>query len=230
MGGVGVLIDYGLMAQRCFDNSKAHGFWDEPRDFEEMMALADSELVEAMEEHRHGKPLEYFPQHSMGCATYAALQGKEIHIRDGEQWWSDGHQLHLIDWDKMPACDCNPKPEGVASELADFVIRVYETCFGRGYRAFNEQMALGTELRLSNNFAANTFRIGKHLHDAAGSLKIRDGGGDGRRSANEWLLFAVRKVFILADSIGCPHDDFIAVIERKMAYNATRPHKHGKRY
>lgn len=219
------MTDYTEMAQRCFENSRDHGFWAKPRNFEEMMELADSELAEALEEHRHGKELEYFPNHSMDCATFAPLQGRTVEWRDGQEWVSDGFQLHLIDWSRMPACDCNPKPEGIASELADFVIRCFETAFGRGYRDFNEQMALPTDFRLSDNFAANLFRIGRHLHDSSDAWYA-----SGQPSSNEWLLLAVRKVFILADSIGCPHDDFIAVIERKMSWNKSRPFKHGKAY
>ena len=62
-------VDYIDVARRCWENSRDHGFWDVPRDFEEMMMLANSELAEALEEHRHGKPLEYRAEHVTDCAV-----------------------------------------------------------------------------------------------------------------------------------------------------------------
>jgi NTP pyrophosphatase (non-canonical NTP hydrolase) len=47
------------LAQQINDNARAHGFWDGERNFGEMIALTHSELSEALEEHRSGKPAEY---------------------------------------------------------------------------------------------------------------------------------------------------------------------------
>lgn len=90
-----------------------HGFWDADRNMGEMLMLATSELAEALEEHRTGKPAEYEGEHG--------------------------------------------KPEGVAVELADCIIRCLDT-----------MQSLGVDVE--------------------------------------------------------------AVIARKIAYNRTRPHKHGKAY
>lgn len=42
------------LANKCFENSKAHGFWDEenPHTFPAKLALIHSEVSEAMEAHR----------------------------------------------------------------------------------------------------------------------------------------------------------------------------------
>ena len=41
-------------------NAVAHGWWDEPRSFAEIVALCHSELSEALEADRAGEPLVYF--------------------------------------------------------------------------------------------------------------------------------------------------------------------------
>ena len=111
------------LAQEINDNARAHGFWDGSRNFGEQIALMHSELSEALEEHRNGKPAEY-------C----------------------DHE-HGPGWE----CDAACKPEGVAVELADCLMRILDTMH-----------SLGVDI--------------------------------------DW------------------------VVARKMAYNATRPHRHGKAY
>src|SRR5690348_3932574 len=44
------------LAQSINDNARAHGFWQSERNFGEMLMLATSELAEALEEHRQGRP------------------------------------------------------------------------------------------------------------------------------------------------------------------------------
>lgn len=124
------------LAGEIFGNAAAHGFWDEDRNFGEMMMLAVSELSEALEEHRAGRQNVYY-RHEPGCA----LADHHVYGMPGEN----------------PDCTCTAKPEGIAVELADCVIRCLDTMHSLGV-------------------------------------------------------------------------DIDAVVAEKMAYNASRPYKHGKKY
>lgn len=81
-----------------------HGFWPEKgRNLGEALMLIVSEVAEAMESDRAGEPALWW-KHEDGCKSTAALEG-----------------IKTCD---VPAdCECRRKPEGVATELADVVIR-----------------------------------------------------------------------------------------------------------
>jgi hypothetical protein len=111
----------------------------EVRNMGEMLMLATSELAEALEEHRDGNPVHYYSYiHS------PALSGT-------------GLDFSVMGPDELDRLSIKKKPEGLAVELADCVIRCLDT-----------------------------------LH-----------------------------------SLGV---DIDGIVQEKMAYNSTRPHKHGKGY
>lgn len=151
-------------AARIHQIAVDHGFWEADRNFGEMVALAHSELSEALEEHRAGAPAIHFPVHKPGCAIsdYHLFQ-KPIDVDAHHEGRFHGFCIHAEnrgECDKGypdPPCTCTPKPEGVAVELADCIIRCLDT-----------------------------------LH-----------------------------------SLGVNIDEVVAT---KVAYNASRPHKHGKAY
>lgn len=94
------------LVKEIHQNAVEHGFWDGDRCFAETVALCHSELSEALEEDRKGNPLVYYL-----CArtNSPCTECEEFEYPNGCQ----------EDWLKA-------KPEGVATEMADCVIRIFD--------------------------------------------------------------------------------------------------------
>ena len=99
-------------AAEVHKNAVEHGWWDEERSFGEIIALCHSELSEALEEYRAKRPMVYFvvEMDDGKGGTYLAIREDIISEEDfaGE------------------------KPEGIAVELADCIIRILDWCGKEG--------------------------------------------------------------------------------------------------
>lgn len=86
------------LAKEIHENAVAHGWWDEPRNLLEIAALCHSEISEAVEEYRAGRPLAYVIK----------FDGETVYYESSMESW-DGR-----------------KPEGIAVEMADCLIRILD--------------------------------------------------------------------------------------------------------
>lgn len=110
-------------AREVHQNAKDHGWWDEPRSFGDIIALCHSELSEALEEYRADRPMVY---------------ARDIVTHE------------ICEPDRMIPED---KPEGIAVEMIDCVIRVLDWCG-------HENIDIESILRLKHEY--NKTRPYKH--------------------------------------------------------------------
>ena len=91
------------LAWEIHENAMAHGWWEENRTFPEIVALCHSELSEALEEYRNARPMVYCVNPDEDvCCNVCGF-------RDGKA-----------------------KPEGIATEMADCIIRILDWAGAEG--------------------------------------------------------------------------------------------------
>lgn len=93
--------------KKIHENAVAHGWWNEERSFGDIVALFHSELSEALEEYRAGRPMEW----------------KECEISDAH--CEPGKYYYTVHCCRGCGHRSN-KPEGIAVEMADCLIRILD--------------------------------------------------------------------------------------------------------
>lgn len=109
------------LAAEIHDNSKKHGWWAEPRSFGEIIALCHSELSEALEEYRNGRPPVWF-----ACIPTDVFAG----CKNMTHCKNEKSKLGCTSDKRCQYKDS--KPEGIAVELADCIIRILDYCGHEG--------------------------------------------------------------------------------------------------
>ncbi len=172
-------------------NAIAHGWWEEERPFDEIIALIHSELSEALEEYRNKKPNLYY-----SCTSSKRM---ETGYPCGECQYCTGS-----------------KPEGVAVELADVVIRILDYCGREGIdiEAVETPYVINkytfTEMLVRCH---NTLSLAFAMNENAGSLPKA-------YFLRECIAFI--KYWFSDNGI-----NFDGTLLLKHEYNKGRPYKHG---
>ena len=199
-------------AKEIHENAVAHGWWEEDRTISEICALIHSELSEALEEARAARPMMYVMDEYNG------------------------------EYIQNPKYFGSKKPEGIAVELADAVIRMLDwmAYCGQEYRLDyveeqGERLAAGyarseTEPEELPEFVA-------YLHDIVSMIHLRlmdinkvRGSGQKKKRLTEALAAAAGVVFLVNGWLRMQGIQLREVMEIKHRYNKTRPYKHGKAF
>lgn len=90
-------------AQEVHQNAVEHGWWEKEPSFPEIIALCHSELSEALEDYRAGKPLV--------DGICGLCQEDEVCSQTSDAF-----------------APCGTHPEGAAVELADCILRILDYC------------------------------------------------------------------------------------------------------
>jgi len=114
------------LAKEIHQNAVDHGWWDKPRSFTEIIALCHSELSEALEEYRNDRPVLY-----NNCTQNPTLVQPCMYENACEC------ELALTCYGECDYIDS--KPEGIAIELADCIIRILDYC---GYAGIDIDKAI----------------------------------------------------------------------------------------
>lgn len=198
------------LIKRCHGMAKEKGWWEKDRSFPEVRMLILSELFEAFEEIRKGTPMIY------------QIKGSST----------------LTPFDK--GFDKSTKPEGLAIEIADVIIRV---CDFLG--SFDESVLNG----ISGKFLTeNLFEASSDIEQMF-PRKIRNAKTEAEKmDAIVLLMYALDNDIASVESnnvadqlkAACAFSlmitlsylykdkfDIAGAVEMKLAYNKTRPHRHG---
>lgn len=188
----------GQMLAEVREVNTALGWRAEPKTLGDFIALLHSEIAEALEAYR---------DHRLADATDTVR----------EEIWTDTNPPVLHGW-KLP------KPEGVGSEFADFLIRLLDTADVQGYVL--DQTLLDFELADIAPLTGPVF-----FHTPMTLVTFGDFMAALHRQVDRFwdtgdVARLLRVLVTVAEKFGV---DLTFEYERKIAYNRTRPYQHGGR-
>lgn len=196
------------LATMVHENAVEHGWWEEDRPLTETIALVHSEWSEALEEARAGRPLIY-----RLCAD----------CNDGPC---------IVEPDTATACGfvaASHKPEGIAVELIDGVIRILDlfgnmgiTCSDPHTGEASDFEGLWGDGTLEKEVPESVAELVCVLH--AGTSYIFDDDNNGS---------PLPLVAVMATALMWIHRhglDPLELLLMKHEYNKGRPYKHGKKF
>ena len=200
------------------DMAVAKGWWHDgvpgTRTVVDQVNNFHAEISEAWEEYRHGR-MEAWYSLNGEIVDDSEIEGNDRFMRRdgvllaGTRWQGTCIKYGNIGWSEFVPV----KPEGYFVELADLTIRIADTMGAYGWTFSNAPVQSKPTIPV---FIA-------YLHDRLMSLTLDD-YSSWNSIARHACERAVRSCFIHAQEHNI---NLFAVINEKMAYNATRSFRHG---
>lgn len=208
------MLNLNDFAKEVYENAKSHGWWEGHRSFAEISALFHSEWSEALEEYRNGRPMVY----------HVCTGGVDYIDCDGHPDMEAGD---ICLQDVYKGCHYRKdKPEGIAVELIDGVIRILDWIGKEGIDIFPHTIKANTEVlssaRMNKISGAELPELVARLHCYTSNAYMEDDNED----RGDYLISAMVTVFFWLESKGV---DVETVMLEKHAYNRSRPYKHGNK-
>lgn len=206
-------LDINLFMQDVHQNAIAHGWWEKERTPGTIRSLIHAELSEALEEYRAGRPLAWH-----GCTNTNKVVPCENH--GCSEYWGYGGERNC-------AIGCmDPKPEGIAVELMDFVIRIFD-CLAKLDHTLAASMNTAQKLsdwalddyqddQARDVLALDLPDLVDLLHDEVSLSSVLH--------SETYLTTAAGIAMAWVEKRGM---DPVDIILEKHRYNQTRPYKHG---
>lgn len=193
-------------AEEVHQNAVEHGWWDEERSFGEIIALCHSELSEALEEYRAKRPMVYFvvEMDDGKGGTYLAIREDIISEEDfaGE------------------------KPEGIAVELADCIIRILDWYGKEGLEtdALLLEAGIITMCDLPTPVYGSFGDFIALLHNLLSMAYACWCNASGTSASALRLAKCIREIMAWAKENGV---DMEQILDMKHEYNKGRPYRNG---
>lgn len=206
------MIDFRQIAVEAHKTSRDHGFWIAPQDSLDLkVLLIHSEISEVVEEWRlsakaHGGPL-FTP----------IWQCESVRVLDEGPHEFD-HGLKCNGGLLTPNYH---KPVGFMSELADIIIRLGDLIAHYGFPVIVQEMLADDPRPHEPTRRVNLASTLRSVHASAGHLSAM------QCNLHQPALDVVVGCQLIAQTVG---GDLEAAVRLKMAYNTTRPFKHGKEF
>lgn len=203
-------------AAEVHQNAVEHGWWDEERSFGEIIALCHSELSEALEEYRAKRPMLYFPCNSGGLC---------VDDRPLENMTCGSRVRKASDPETFCSARSN-KPEGIAVELADCIIRILDWYGKEGLDtdALLLEAGIITVCDLPTPVYGSFGDFIALLHNLLSMAYACWCNASGISASALRLAKCIREIMAWAKENGV---DMEHILDMKHEYNKGRPYRHG---
>lgn len=192
------------LAKEAHQNAVDHGFWDPEPTFGELVALMHSELSEALEEYRAGRPMVL-----KACMT---AETDTPCLEEGCEDWNEG---------KCELTCLSPKPEGITVELADCIIRILDWCGHKDMKPDGILLNIHEPYKDEPEHEGPFGDFVSMMHNLL-SAAAYDSFDDYDRA-----IFLCSVIYFILDRMEREGVDMESIIREKMDYNRTRPYRHG---